>query len=592
MEHRNVPVGEIHAIANWSVATTAERDLLAVIAEDVGKQCWVRGVGHFTLATVAPTTWEAATVLAQANAVIDFGADNTGATNATTALKNFFDHCIATGKPGHIPAGSYLVTAGVLAFDNGFTDQLWPDITTDGHAAVVLKRADATDAAMIALTNGTATSAIGKYWKGGSLGGMTFEQNGKATAASQHGLLLRGVYGVRFGWMRADDMGGSCVAIPALLYGGTNPDPYAVSMCEFEGVEANRCKRFAIENRNYVGMTGCAIRNLRGILCELGGWYGLGAGNRCDIISMGSVKGWVLDDGASVAATGGSPSRITIGLAELDDVQNGIRLNRMLLFKAAHIRFVARYNASALNAGEGYWPRIGISIAGGAVPSVGDVDIDAIWRIEAGGVKADLGVFTNFHSVASNNISIQNRILDNAGFGFSDSDLYANRLADGAQFMTSSGRVVLDDRIKVAAVVRSSISDTVPNTGFGTAAAKIAFATKVYDKGGYYNTANSWFTVPFSGLYRVSARICLTVAVGIRCRMAFATDVGGVLTTHANNNGYQANAGAQHYELNGIVSLIAGQRLFLMADQNTAAPVNLSAPISVAADLTWSVEAL
>ena len=90
----------------------------------------------------------------------------------------------------------------------------------------------------------------------------------------------------------------------------------------------------------------------------------------------------------------------------------------------------------------------------------------------------------------------------------------------------------------------------------------------------------------------IHTRHGLTVAVGIKCRMAFTTDVGGVLTTHANNSGYQANAGAQHYELNGIVSLMAGQRLFLMADQNTAAPVNLSAPLSVAADLTWSVEAL
>ena len=97
----------------------------------------------------------------------DFGADNTGATNATTALLNFFNHCINTGASGHIGAGTYLVTAGVLAFDNGFTNKLWPDIATDGYGAVTFKRGDATNAPMISITNGTATSGVDRTWKGG-----------------------------------------------------------------------------------------------------------------------------------------------------------------------------------------------------------------------------------------------------------------------------------------------------------------------------------------------------------------------------------------------------------------------------------------
>lgn len=58
MEHRNVPVGEIHAIANWSVATTAERDLLVVTAADVGKVCQVRGDKHYVLVVHSPMQWE------------------------------------------------------------------------------------------------------------------------------------------------------------------------------------------------------------------------------------------------------------------------------------------------------------------------------------------------------------------------------------------------------------------------------------------------------------------------------------------------------------------------------------------------------
>lgn len=58
MEHRNIPAGEIHAIANWSVATTAERDLLVVTAADVGKVCQVRGDKHYVLVVHSPMQWE------------------------------------------------------------------------------------------------------------------------------------------------------------------------------------------------------------------------------------------------------------------------------------------------------------------------------------------------------------------------------------------------------------------------------------------------------------------------------------------------------------------------------------------------------
>lgn len=62
MEHRNIPRGEFHGVANWSVASTAERDVLTVSDADIGKQCWVRGTGHFVLAAASPMTWEAATI--------------------------------------------------------------------------------------------------------------------------------------------------------------------------------------------------------------------------------------------------------------------------------------------------------------------------------------------------------------------------------------------------------------------------------------------------------------------------------------------------------------------------------------------------
>lgn len=524
---------------------------------------------------------------------LDYGVDPTGATNSTAAMKLFFDACIADERPGSIPAGTYLITAGQLVFDTAFTNKNWPQITTPGYEAVIFKRADATDAPMITLSNGTATSPAGNYWNGGSLGGITFDQNGTATGSSQHSISLSGVWNTKFGWMRTNDAGGSCIYVPTKLYAGNNPDPYAVSFCEFEGIEANRCLRHGLENQNWVGLTGCTINTLRVIECHLGGWYGLGAGNVCDIASMGSVGGWAFDDGTAAANTGGSPSRITINIAELDDVENGFRLNRMLQLTANQIRFVCRYNFGPLNPSGGYWPRTGISIGGGTLaPSCADISISTIWRIEAGGTKPDVGVFTNMHGIASNSIFVNNRVLDNASFGFSNTDLFTGVTTSSATVITNAGATIFDSFIKPYVLVRSATTETVPNSGYGTAAAKIVFATELSDRGNNYSSADSWFTVPYTGSYRVSGRICLNVAAGTLVKIGFATDTAGVIGIVLNRNAYQVTANAETYEINGVVSLVQGARLFLMAQQGTAGAVNLSAPISATADLTWSVEGL
>ena len=579
----NLDVAEATAAA---YTDTLRLDLLS----DTGSlNVGYKNSGTGAVATTAEGKLESVAV----DAVVDFGADNTGLTNTTTTIKAFFDHCILTGDRGHIPSGSYLITAGELVFDTPFTDVLWPEITTDGHDTVTFLRADATDAPMIALTNGTADSLVGKYWRGGSLGGITFDQNGQTVGTNQHGLSLRGVWATKFGWMRAEDLGGSCIAIPEALYTVTNPDPYAVTFCEFDGIEANRCGGFGLDNRNYLGFNSCSINGLRVIQCLSGGWYGLGTGNYLRIASMGSIKGWAFDDGTNVAATGGAPFRNIIKMAELDDCQYGIRLNRSRMTEFKFIRFVHRYNFSVLNTDNKYWPLKAVEFAAGASAGISDVSITAQHRIEAGGAKPDIGVFVDLSSNANIvTTAIDQQIFDNAALGFVDSDLFANVSTSSRVLLRNTGVVIFDSQIKAAALVRSSTSNTVPNTGFGGSGGKITFATELYDRTGAYDTSNSWFTIPFTGVWRVTGKICLTMAVGSRVRFGFGTDVGGVVTTQLAKQEYQVNAGAQHYSIDGVLSLTAGQRLFFMADQNTAGAVNLSAPFSTTADLTWSVEAL
>lgn len=523
--------------------------------------------------------------------VKDFGAVGDGVTNDTTALLNFFNHCIATGTPGHISKGNYLVTAGVLNFDTGSVNKAWPEITTDGTDAVVFLRADNTNAPFITLTNGTAVSGVGRYWREGCLGGITFNQNGKTYASNQHGISLRGVWGTTFGWMKGKNLGGSLIYMPYFVFGATNPDPYAITACTFEGVEADFCVRYAIENQNGVGLTHNIVKVLRAIECQAGGWYGLGSVNRVDVVSMGSVQGWAFDDGSATGGPAGS-SRFILGSAELDNVQNGFRLNNVKNFDIGIVRFVHRFQFSPNTTPE-YWPRKCISLADGTSPSAQDITGRLYHRLEAGGSLSDLGSFIDGNNTGNAfNFEFNNLYADNGSLGFTENLLAQNIAASEHGIVRNKGVPILDTSVKVAALVRSSTANTVPNTGYATATSKITFATEVYDRGGYYDTANSWFTVPYSGLYRVTGKVCLTLAVGTRVRMAFATDAAGVIAIRLNQTAYQVDTGAQHYQLDGVVSLTAGHRVFLMADQNTGSSVNLSAPISADADLTWSIEAL
>ena len=526
-----------------------------------------------------------------------FGALGNGIANDTAAMLAFFTYCIVNEKEGYIGKGDYLIDRGVLVFDNNHVKKTWPHIKTAGNFAVTFKDASGVNAPFITISNGTAYSIAGQYWIGGELGGITFDQNGHSTAANQHGISLMGIWGCKFGWLRGEDLGGSTVYFPPKFYPDslgnlTNPDPYAVTFCDFEAIEANRGVGYAIENRNFLGFNGCTIASLRVIECESGGWYGFGTGNVVGFASMGSVKGVAFDDGTDLTAVGGPPLRITIKQYELDDCQYGIKLNRTTQFDAPMGRIVHRYNYGPLNTDNKYWPLEAVSISGGAVPNTRFANINIIHRIEAGGSKADMGIFYNGNNHANVLADIEFLVQDNAGFGFDDSDLYTNVSLDSKTVVKRVGTVIKDVEVKVASLVRSATSVSVLNTGFGTIAGKLDFTTPVYDRGGYYDAVNSKFEVPYDGLYKVNASINLSIPVGTRVRMAFYHDAGGILQADLVNVDYQVNTGIQNYTLSGLIYLSQGVDVFLMADQNTGAPVALSTLFGASSDLTWSIHSI
>jgi len=520
--------------------------------------------------TGAVATTVQAKLQESANAVTDFGADNTGTSNATTALFNFFTHCINTGTPGHIPAGTYLVTAGVLAFDNGFVDTLWPDITTDGYGAVTFKRADATNAPMISITNGTATSGVDNVWQGGSLGGITFDQNGKVKAANQHGLLLRGIVDTQFGYMRANDQGGSCIFIEQKLFAGNNPDPYNVASCYFDAAEANRCDGAAFYNDNYVGLAGCTINYVRAIENVNGAFFGFGAANTVNVMSVGSCSGWAL--GNQTNNTGGTSTRFRLGVAEFDDVQYGIDMRRISNSDFGTVRFVHRYNFGPLNPAGGYWPRIAVQVS---TNSVVMNNLRIIDRIEAGGTKPDLGQFFDFGNGAGNtsDIQIQRQIIDNAGFGFTVADYYSNFNTNSTvQYTDVRGYPVIDTLKKSYAIGRAPTTFAVPSGGFTSAPNTVQYSTELIDPTGSYDPATWTYTCRSPGVYRIAARIVLAVAIGTRIRMAIMIN-GTVAVSRFH---YATTANAQCYDIDYEADLSAAATININADQNTGAPVNLT----------------
>lgn len=505
----------------------------------------------------------------------DFGVDPTGATNSTTALKAFFDYCIASGSPGRIPAGTYLVTAGVLAFDNGHVDVLWPDISTDGYGAVTFKRADATNAPMISITNGTASSGAGNFWQGGSLGGMTFDQNGKATASNQHGLLLRGIVGTKFGHMRANNIGGSCIYIERKLYATNNPDPYNVGACTFEAAEANFCGGAAFYNDNYVGLTGCYIGYIRAIENQNGAFFGMGSSNTLGRMSCGSCAGWAIGDNTD--GLGGSSQRFSLASAEFDDMQYGINISRVTASNFGIVRFVHRYNFGPYNPSGGYWPRVCVQT--NASYGANGITLQIIDRIEAGGTKPDLGQFFDMSNAGGNlvNIAVKRQIIDNAGFGFTVPDYYTNFNANTRIFYTdASGNIILNTLGKSTLIARAPTTFAIPNGGFGTAPNVVQFSTEQFDPSFSYDPTTYTYTCRAFGVYNISARLTLALTIGTRLRIAVQL-TSSIDTTKVF---YSTNANIETYELNTSLVLQPGETIRINADQNSGAAVNLAVTTS------------
>ncbi len=509
-----------------------------------------------------------------------FGVDKTGVHNTTTQLLGFFNALVAGGLWGRIPGGTYMVTEGVLVFDNNFTDKLWPQIDTDGYNSVFFQAAGLADAPLFTMSNGTATSGVGKYWRGGSLGGITFVDATGQTSPNRHGMSLRGIYGISFGFMKFNNMGGDGVNVPFFRFGGTNPDPYACTSISWDGISAAQCQGFGLRNLNGAGMDSWKIGTLSVVNGVSGGWYGTGGGTSVFTVSFGDVGGWGIDDGGQAGVNGGS--RNEIGRAEFDNVENGIRLNRESQSSFREVRFVHRFQ-SGINPAAVYWPRNVVSLGGGVSPRVKQIEMpQMLHRIEAGGTTADLGTFVDGHNDSGvAGVQIDQSVSDEGPIGVISSMLYT-RMSNTVALLTQDLQNIWDSRRLNAMQAHGSAAATlIPNSGLGTLPG-LQFPTGEFDPALVtdpnthavifgYDATTSQYTIGCAGRYKVVVSFPLTIAAGTRIRLGVLLTRSAVTTTIMGTYLWSVVLDRQTYMLEGSAAFIVGDKIGVTCDQNTAA---------------------
>ncbi len=560
------------------------------------------------------------------------GGTFTAGANDTAAMLAFFNHCIDTGCEGFIPPGGYYVDWGALAFDNGNVDTPWPIIRTAGHENVVFFGRGEADEPMISISNGTTAVVNDQVWHGGELGGFTVQNvDFDGTCTNRHALSLSGLQQVRFGVIQGLDLQGSTLFLPFKVVGGTNPDPYHVYDCDFQGVVGFRNLQFVVENRNFHGLVGNRFGGVRaanagyaaladydagppeefphlpedhsGTEAErrdaprVGCWYGFGSTNFVDTITVGTSRGWALHDGSDVECVAGVPTGFHVGAAELDDPEFGIFLGRAKFCTFRQFRFIHRKPSGGSGAllafrGNAYWPRVAVQFNDGFNdPPVGPDGRYCRLQIEhridgPAGSKSDLGAFTDFNSYPSYPIAtrLELSMQDNMSYGIVAGDLYSNLHPELEVRIELAGKPIYDLLPRsLAAASYTSSPFSVPASGYTTAGSILDFSNERFDLGDEYSGAAKGWTAPGSGYAQFTISLPLNLAAGTRVRLGVLSEIAASTyqMTGAHRTLYQAAAGVQHHTLTQIIPVNKGYTYYAIADQNSGSAVNVSVVYSL-----------
>lgn len=401
---------------------------------------------------------------------------------------------------------------------------------------------------------------------------------------------------MEFGYIRGENLNGSTVFIPEFLRNKTNPDPYAVSFCKFEGIEAVENGGWALENRNWVGFNGNWIRTVRVIATRSGGVYGFGAANIVSVASMANHFGPSFDDGTGSAATGGAAIRFKCEQAELDNTEFGIMLNRCTLFEFGQIRINHRFS-SGMNSGGIYWPKTALSLGAGNRTSLRMGSIRVAHRIEggAGGSLQNLGILFDGHdSDGIVDVDIDQDIQDNANLGISDRDATTGHSANASYSVRIRGKLVSDHRVSASAIFVIPKGTVVGSSGYGSRVASLAALRQGPDPYGMRSQLPSpnFYVVPYSSMYRVSAAFDAILSRGSQIRYGIWCNRNSSSRCVASRTQYASSDGVESYSLDQIVYLLAGDQLFLSAVQNSQAHCEIQQSQTLGSENQWSIQAI
>lgn len=227
--------------------------------------------------------------LRQALDAEDYGADPTGTNDSSDALVNLLAEMQASGKPGRIREGRYLVDRGALVwtFANSGDDIAGPRLETVGRVTLVANTGSP-DAPFFSIHNDASQEPGDPGYPGnhvvlgGFVGDLTFEDTTNDGSIGAHGLMLYGVEFMRFGVMQSVGAGVSHIqgdVIHLEQHGDfQTADAFHVYGCYFEGAKCFYGDGWAFHN-NLVGQTfnGCYIKNAWGTANGKGIYKGAGS---------------------------------------------------------------------------------------------------------------------------------------------------------------------------------------------------------------------------------------------------------------------------------------------------------------------------
>ena len=499
---------------------------------------------------------------------LDFGADPSGAVNATAGLVNFYNACITTGRDGYIPGGTYKITPGTLIFNSAQTNKPWPNIrTADNLVVFSVDPATNVNAPILQWTNGVSSGST-YQWLGGSHGGITIIDATGQTAPLRCGVSLQGWRGPVFpGRWAFYGLPGDAIKVP---YGATYQDQYAVNWAMWDMIDANNCTGYAINNLGMYSMDSWKIKALNSNQNLAGGVFGLGDGTWIGDYSC-SGPGWAIDDGTQAGTDNpgfswgaGPVNRNVIDVAEFDTVQYGVRLNKASFCSFKKIRITYRYQGAFV-----YWPLTSFDICGGSNSNVNNCDINVWYRIEAGGLIGNLNPFTNMHNSGQvTNFQMDNLIQDDAALGVGNAQLVTGYINSATVRVSKSSEDVVNTLDRPIGLAYGSNAVTViVSGGFGTSASKVPFASVPFSPYSSPLTVVgglTTFTAPRNGLYQFGLQIPMTLTVGTRVRLGFWDGT----YVHGGIYAYQVNAGIQTYLASCCLYLNSGATINPMADTN------------------------